>query len=122
VARLTKREQYRAYVEQWRRAGPELERFHEEELRRYRYDPSDADTLLEIGDLYRGPPRLTSGLVEMQRLSMKAARQQGLLPARVRETPPAYKTGKPRSPAAAPKPASESGARKLRRRRKGGQS
>ena len=93
MARMTQREQYRAYVEQWRRAGPELERIHAEELRRYRYDPADADALLEMGDHYDGPPRLTSGLVEMQRLFMKAARKKGMLPAVVRE--PSARYGKP---------------------------
>ncbi len=90
MARMTKREQCRAYVEQWRRAGSELERFHAEELRRRRYDPSDADAVLEMGDFFNGPPRLGSGLVEMQALFMKAARKQGLLPTVVRETPGAY--------------------------------
>jgi hypothetical protein len=89
MARMTKREQYRAYVEQWRRAGPELERFHAEELRRYRYDPADADTALEMGDYYDGPPRLTSGMIEMQRKFMELARKQGLLPA-VREESAVY--------------------------------
>ena len=78
---MSKREQYRAYVEQWRRAGPELARFHAEELRRYRYDPADADAVLELGDAYDGAPRLADGLVEMQRWFMKLARKQGLLPA-----------------------------------------
>ncbi len=90
MARMSKKEQYRAYVEQWRRAGPELERIHAEELRRYRYDPADADTVLEMGDNYDGPPRKTSGLVEMQRLFMKAARKQGRLPYVVRETSGGY--------------------------------
>ncbi len=90
MAQMSKREQYRAYVEQWRRAGPELERIHAEELRRYRYDPADADTVLGLGDNYDGPPRETSGLVEMQRLFMKAARKQGLLPTVVRESPGDY--------------------------------
>jgi hypothetical protein len=87
MAQMSKREQYRAYVEQWRRAGPALERIHAEELRRYRYDPADADTVLELGDNYDGPARETSGLVEMQRLFMKAARKQGRLPYVVHETP-----------------------------------
>lgn len=90
MAGMTKREQYRAYVEQWRRAGPELERVRAEELRRYRYDPADADAVIEMGDSCVGPPRLTSGLVEMQRLFMKAARRQGLLPALVREEGAVY--------------------------------
>ncbi len=90
MARMNRKEQYRAYVEQWRRAGPELERIHAEELRRYHYDPADADTVLEMGDNYDGPPRVTSGLIEMQRLFMKAARKQGRLPYVVRETPNGY--------------------------------
>ncbi len=79
MARMTKREQYQAYIEQWRHAGPELERFRAEELRRYRYNPADADSVLEMGDHYDGPPRVADGLVEMQRLFMKAARKQGLI-------------------------------------------
>ena len=51
MARLTRKEQYLACIEQWRRAGPELERIRAEELRRYRYSSADADTVLEIGDL-----------------------------------------------------------------------
>lgn len=101
MARLSKREQYRLFVEKWRHAGPELERIRHEELRAYRYDPVDADSLLEMGDRYDGPPRLTSGLVEMQRLFMKAARQQGLLPG-VQEESEAYdsarRKGKPTQP------------------------
>ena len=97
MARMSKREQYRAYVEQWRRTGPGLERLHAEELRRYRYDPADADAVLELGDAYDGPPRFASGLVEMQRCFMRLARKQGLLPASaVREDSAAY--GKPQPP------------------------
>jgi hypothetical protein len=93
MARMTKREQYRAYVEQWRRAGPELERIRREELRAYRYDSKDAETLLEIADDYDGPPRLTSGLVEMQSGFMKFAQKKRLLPARVREELVSYDVG-----------------------------
>lgn len=38
------------------------------------YNWEDVDTLLRLGEDYDGPPRLTSGLVEMQRLFMRAAR------------------------------------------------
>ncbi len=90
MTRIQEEEQWKQYAEQWRRAGPELERIHWEELRAYQYKPEDADALLEIGDRFGGPPRLTSGLVEMQRLFMKMARQQGLLPAEVREENASY--------------------------------
>ena len=63
----------RAWVAAWRRAGPELERICRAELRAF--DPQEGaaivDALLEIG--YRlGTPRTTSGLVEQQRLFMRA--------------------------------------------------
>ncbi len=87
---MNRKDQYRAYVEQWRRTGPELERIHAQELRRYCYDPADADALLEMGDNDDGPPRLTSGLVEMQRLFVQAAQRKGLLPTVVREAPGEY--------------------------------
>lgn len=89
------REQTRAFVEQWKRAGPELERIHWEELRQYRYNPSDADAILSLGDSYDGPERVTSGLVEMQRWFMKFAEQQGLRPRTVREKPATYDSKRP---------------------------
>lgn len=84
------KEQQRFLVRLWDKAGFELERIRKEELRGLPYKWEDVDTLLEIGDYYDGPPRLTSGLVEMQRLFMKYARQKGLLPATVREAPTTY--------------------------------
>ena len=86
MKRLTK-EQQRHLVRIWQTAGPELERIRREELRGLPYNWEDVDMLLDMGDYYDGPPRLTSGLVEMQRLFMKAARKQGLLPSVVREAP-----------------------------------
>ncbi|MBI4024629.1 MAG: hypothetical protein HY360_06580, partial [Verrucomicrobia bacterium] len=83
-------EQQRHLVRIWQTAGPELERIRREELRGLPYKWKDVDTLLDMGDYYDGPPRLTSGLVEMQRLFMKAARKQGRLPYAVREEPTAY--------------------------------
>ena len=82
--------QIRQYVEQWKRAGPELERFHREELRRYVHDPDMVDSLLQIGDQF-GQSRPTSGRVEMQKWFMKLARQQGLLPKMAREEPEEYR-------------------------------
>ena len=63
----------RAWVAAWRRAGPELERIRRAELRAFdpRQSAAIVDALLEIG--YRhGTPRTTSGLIEQQRLFMKA--------------------------------------------------
>jgi hypothetical protein len=78
-------EQQKIIVEQWKRAGPELERFRREELRRWVYDWTSVDAVLDMGDRF-GRSRFPRGMIEMQRLFMKAARRQGLLPpATVRE-------------------------------------
>ncbi len=84
------KEQQRALVRLWDKTGPELERIRREELRGLPYRGEDVDTLLEMGDHYDGPPRDSSGLVEMQRFFMKAARKHGRLPYMVRETPAGY--------------------------------
>ena len=84
------KKQQRAIVRIWDKAAPELERIRRDELRGKPYCWEDVDTLLDMGDHYDGPPRVTSGLVEMQRLFMKAARKQGRLPYAVRETPGEY--------------------------------
>ncbi|MFO7534459.1 MAG: hypothetical protein R6X19_02025 [Kiritimatiellia bacterium] len=86
------REQQQFLVRVWDKAGPELERIRKEELRGLPYNWRNVVTLLEMGDYYKGPSRLTSGLVEMQRLFMKEARRQGLLPAAAREEPALYET------------------------------
>ena len=59
----------RQWVEHWRKAGPELERIRRKELRRFRHEENVTaiDALLELGTRM-GPPRTTSGMVEMQRL------------------------------------------------------
>ena len=88
MKRLT-RDQQKAVLDQWNRAGPELERFRYEELRNWVYDWKVVDALLEIG-ARTAKPTTSSGLVELQRLFMKGARRQGLLPAEVREASPAY--------------------------------
>lgn len=66
------REEQRALVRQWEETGRELERIRREALRNLKYNWSDVDALLEIGDRYSGPTRTDSGLVEMQRYFMKA--------------------------------------------------
>ena len=89
MAKMTP-EQWRQYAERWRQAGPELERVRREELKNLKYDGRIVDALLEIG---ANSPRRDvepNGLVEIQRLFMKAARQQGRLPYAVRETPGGY--------------------------------
>lgn len=86
---LSKKQQ-RDLVRVWDTTGPELERIRREELRGQPYDWKDVDALLEMADDYHGPPRLTSGLVEMQKWFTKAARRKGLLPTTVRETAGTY--------------------------------
>jgi hypothetical protein len=68
------REEQRSLVRQWETTGQELERIRREALRGMPYNWADVDALLELGDSYDGPPRVSSGLVEMQRWFMKAAR------------------------------------------------
>ena len=85
------REQQRYLVRLWAKTGRELERIRREELRGLPYKWEDVDDLLQMGDSYDGPPRVTSGLVEMQRWFMKLARKKGLLPAAaVREDSDTY--------------------------------
>ncbi|MDA0323616.1 MAG: hypothetical protein O2923_13005 [Verrucomicrobia bacterium] len=64
--------QQKAVVEQWRRAAPALAEARRKELARWQYDWTTVDALLEMGDRC-GETRPTSGLIEMQRLFMKAA-------------------------------------------------
>ena len=62
-----------AWVEHWRKVGPQLERIRRDELRNFKNEDNleAINALLEIG-ARRGEPRTTSGLVEMQRLFKKA--------------------------------------------------
>jgi hypothetical protein len=65
--------QAKALLKIWREAGPELERLRREELRKQDY--LHALSILTGPLDYNVPPRLprpTSGLVEQQRLFMKA--------------------------------------------------
>lgn len=86
--------QQRQLVRTWQRAGEELEHLRREKLRNLVYRWQDVDALLELGDLHRGPPRETSGLVEMQRWFMELARRQGLLTSAVAESKGPYKAEK----------------------------
>jgi hypothetical protein len=63
-------EEQRELVQQWEETGRELERMRRKALRGLAYNWEDVDALLELGDHYDGPPRLDSGLVEMQRWFM----------------------------------------------------
>ena len=84
MKRLT-REQQKSVVEQWKRAAPALARVRDAELKQWCYDSTTVDALLEIGAKSPRKEKEPNGLVEMQRLFMKAARKQGLLPAVARE-------------------------------------
>jgi hypothetical protein len=67
------REEQRTLVRQWEITGRELERMRGAALRGMEYRWDEVDALLALGDQYDGPPRTTSGLVEMQRWFMRAA-------------------------------------------------
>ena len=69
-------EEQRKLVRQWDETGRELERIRREALRGMEYNWADVDALLAMGDGYDGPPRTSDGLVEMQRLFMKAGNRQ----------------------------------------------
>jgi len=71
-ATMSDSESNKGWVENWQRVGPVLERIRREELRAFKYEDNieAIDALLQLGcDL--GTERLTSGLVEQQRLFMK---------------------------------------------------
>ena len=79
--------QQKAVVEQWRRAAPALEAARRNELANWQYDWTTVDALLEVGDRV-GRTRSTSGLAEMQRFFMKAARRRSPIPrGAMRSTP-----------------------------------
>ncbi|MDQ1257564.1 MAG: hypothetical protein QG656_2170 [Candidatus Hydrogenedentes bacterium] len=60
-------EEQRELVRLWETTGPELDRIRKEALRGMPYDWKSVDALLALGDSYDGPPRTSSGLVEMHR-------------------------------------------------------
>lgn len=69
-------EEQRRLVRQMEVTGRELERIRRDALRDMTFSWADVDALLQLGDQYDGPPRLTSGLVEMQRWFMKGREQR----------------------------------------------
>ena len=77
-------EEQKKLVRQWEETGRELDEMRKQALRGMPYNWRDVDALLALGDTYDGPPRLTSGLVEMQRIFMRAA------PGKTAEDPAGY--------------------------------
>lgn len=71
--RIPTPEEQRQLVQQWEETGVVLERIRREALSNLPYDWKAVDALLDIGVHSRVNSRTTSGLVEMQRLFMKAA-------------------------------------------------
>jgi hypothetical protein len=67
------REEQRRLVRKWEETGRKLERMRRDALRGMEYNWEHVDALLQLADSYDGPPRTTSGLVEMQRWFMNAA-------------------------------------------------
>ena len=67
---LTK-DQQQFLIRLWGIAGREVDRIRTEALHDKPYNLEEVDALLQLGDNYDGPPRLTSGLVEMQKLFLK---------------------------------------------------
>lgn len=66
-------EEQRELVRRWEETGRILEQMRIEKLRNKPYGWEEVDTLLQLAEYYDGPPRLSSGLEEQQRLFMKAA-------------------------------------------------
>jgi hypothetical protein len=73
--RIPTREEQRSIILKWEETARELERIRRDALRGMPYNWADVDTLLQLGEGYDGPPRVTSGLVEMQRWFMISARR-----------------------------------------------
>ncbi len=64
--------QTKAWVERWKQAGPRLDAVWQKELREFKHEEhyEAIDALLELACRF-ARPRLTSGLVEQQRLFQK---------------------------------------------------
>lgn len=73
--KMPSREEQRYLAKLWLTTGPELERRRLADLRGKEYTPREIDSHLSLANFYDGPPRLTSGMVEMQRIFMKARKQ-----------------------------------------------
>jgi len=69
-------EEQKQLVRQMEATYRELDRMRREELRGLKYNWEDVDALLQLGEGYDGPPRLSSGLEEMQYWFMKLAEKQ----------------------------------------------
>lgn len=65
----------RDFVAHWRRIGPKLDAIRRQELRAYKHEDHAAaiDSLLQIA-CDHAIPRMTSGLVELERLLAKTKR------------------------------------------------
>lgn len=79
IATLSEKEQMRAWVENWKRIGPELEKEKRRELRAMTEEEGTERALrvmeARVEGSWRSPARReSSGLVEQQRLFMKFAR------------------------------------------------
>lgn len=71
--RFPDRDQQRKLVQQWTDTSRRLERIRRDALRGMPYNWVDVDALLDLGVNCAQSERTTSGLIEMQRLFMKAA-------------------------------------------------
>ena len=74
--RIPTREEQRSIILKWEETGRELERIRRDALRGMPYNWADVEALLQMGDCYDGPPRVASGLIEMQRWFMIGARRR----------------------------------------------
>jgi len=64
-------DEQRQIVNKWEETSKKLDAIRLAELRDKLYDWREVAELLQMGDSYDGPPRLTSGLVELQRIFKK---------------------------------------------------
>ena len=70
--RLPTIEEQKELVRKWEETGRLLEEMRREALRDKPYDWKEVDALLSLGEGVDLPPRTPDGLVEMQRIFMKA--------------------------------------------------
>jgi len=84
------REQQEAMVKQWQVAGPALQQARDDDLRHSPYDWKAVDSLLDIGATIPARAGWSPGIVGMQKWFAQFARQHGLMPNRVSESPPDY--------------------------------
>jgi hypothetical protein len=70
--RTPTQEEQKILIRQWDVTGPLLEKIRREALQGKEYNWKEVDTLLSLGDHLDLPPRTSEGIVEMQRIFMKA--------------------------------------------------